>query len=612
MSPPNPPAREAGFLTRSLGVFQYTGRVVELVWTTSRGLFVAILALTLLGGLIPAGVAWVGKLIVDAVVLAVETGAEADRQQAVTWVLVEAGLVAARAGTTHGLAICNSLLRAQLGHRVNVLILDKARTLSLRDFEDSELYDKMTRARREASSRPLSLVKRSFGLVQNGLSLVTYGALLLGFSPWAVLLLAAAAVPAFVAETRFAGEAFRLFKWRSPETRKQMYLETVIAREDYAKEVKLLELGPLLVQRYRDLFAGLYKEDRDLTVRRGVWGYLLGLVSTVALYGAYGWIVLTTIARTISLGDMTMYLMVFKQGQSAFSAILSAIGGMYEDNLYLSNLYEFLEQPVDEERGEATVGVTPGDGIRLEDVGFTYPGAPTPALAGVTLHIQPGQRLALVGHNGSGKTTLIKLLTRLYEPTQGRVLLDGTPLAEWSGQALRARVGVIFQDFVRYQFKVGENIGVGDVEFVEDEARWREAAHKGMAQPFIEELPAGYATQLGRWFKDGRELSIGQWQKIALARAFMRRDADILVLDEPTAAMDAEAEAEIFQRLLDLTQDQIAVLISHRFSTVRMADHIVVLHGGRVVEQGAHASLMRNDAQYAKLFTLQARGYLEP
>ena len=377
MSPPNPPAREAGFLTRSLGVFQYTGRVVELVWTTSRGLFVAILALTLLGGLIPAGVAWVGKLIVDAVVLAVETGAEADRQQAVTWVLVEAGLVAARAGTTHGLAICNSLLRAQLGHRVNVLILDKARTLSLRDFEDSELYDKMTRARREASSRPLSLVKRSFGLVQNGLSLVTYGALLLGFSPWAVLLLAAAAVPAFVAETRFAGEAFRLFKWRSPETRKQMYLETVIAREDYAKEVKLLELGPLLVQRYRDLFAGLYKEDRDLTVRRGVWGYLLGLVSTVALYGAYGWIVLTTIARTISLGDMTMYLMVFKQGQSAFSAILSAIGGMYEDNLYLSNLYEFLEQPVDEERGEATVGVTPGDGIRLEDVGFTYPGAPT-------------------------------------------------------------------------------------------------------------------------------------------------------------------------------------------------------------------------------------------
>jgi ATP-binding cassette subfamily B protein len=611
VSPPNPPATDAGFLTRSLGVFQYTGRAVELVWTTSRGLFVAILALTLLGGLIPAGVAWVGKLIVDAVVLAVETGTEADRHQALVWVGLEAGLVALRAGTRHGLDVCNSLLRAQLGHRVNVLVLEKARTLSLRDFEDSELYDKMTRARREASSRPLSLVKRSFGLVQNGISLVTYGALLLSFSPWAVLLLALAAVPAFVAETRFAGQAFRLFKWRSPETRKQMYLEAVIAREDYAKEVKLLELGPLLVQRYRDIFSTLYGEDRDLTVRRGFWGYLLGLLSTAALYGAYGWIVLTTVARAISLGDMTMYLLVFKQGQAAFSAILSAIGGMYEDNLYLSNLYEFLEQPVDEERGEARQGAVPGDGLRLEGVGFTYPGASSPALRGVSLHIPFGQRLALVGHNGSGKTTLIKLLTRLYEPTEGRVLLDGTPLHEWHAPTLRARVGVIFQDFVRYQFKVGENIGVGDVQHVEDPERWAEAAQKGMAEPFIQELPEGYDTQLGRWFKDGRELSIGQWQKVALARAFMRRDADILVLDEPTAAMDAEAEAEIFQRLMDLTQDQIAVLISHRFSTVRMADRIVVLHGGHVVEQGDHASLMRNEGQYAKLFMLQARGYLE-
>ena len=613
MSPPasRPAQVEPGFLARSLGVFQYTGRAVQLVWTTSRGLFVALLVLTLVGGLIPAAVAWVGKLIVDAVVLAVETGAAADRQQALLWVGLEAGLVAARAGTRHGLDVCNSLLRAQLGHRVNVLVLEKARTLSLRDFEDSELYDKMTRARREASSRPLSLVKRSFGLVQNGISLVTYGALLLSFSPWAVLLLALAAVPAFIAETRFAGQAFRLFKWRSPETRKQMYLEAVIAREDYAKEVKLLELGPLLVQRYRDIFSTLYDEDRDLTVRRGFWGYVLGLLSTGALYGAYGWIVVTTVARSITLGDMTMYLLVFKQGQAAFSAILSAIGGMYEDNLYLSNLYEFLEQPVAEEKGTARVGAKPGDGVRLQGVGFTYPGATEPALERVDLHIRPGQRLALVGHNGSGKTTLIKLLTRLYEPTEGQVLLDGTPLSEWHGPSLRRRLGVIFQDFVRYQFQVGENIGVGDVEHIQDEQRWDQAAVKGMAAPFIRDMPAGYATQLGRWFKDGRELSIGQWQKVALARAFMRQEADILVLDEPTAAMDAEAEAEIFQRLLDLTQDQIAVLISHRFSTVRMADHIVVLHGGKVVERGDHASLMANDGQYARLFTLQAKGYLE-
>ena len=602
------PKDEVGFLQRSLGVFQYTGRAVELVWTTNKGLFVALLVLTLVGGLVPAGVAWVGKLIVDAVVAAVN--GEGSAREALTWVAVEAGLVAIRAGARHGLDVCNQLLRAQLGHRVNVLILEKAQSLSLVHFEDSEFYDKMTRARREASSRPLSLVKRSFGLVQNAISLVSYGALLLAFSPWAVLLLAAASIPAFIAETRFAGQAFRLFRWRSPETRKQMYLETVIAREDFAKEVKLLRLGPLLVQRYRDIFSTLYDEDRDLTVRRGFWGYVLGLVSTGALYGAYAWIVVTTAKKLISLGDMTMYLLVFKQGQAAFAAILNAIGGMYEDNLYLSNLYEFLEQEIPDEEGRATVGAAPGDGIRFEGVGFTYPGATTPALRGVDLHIRQGQRLALVGHNGSGKTTLIKLLTRLYTPQEGRILLDGTELGDWEGEALRQRIGVIFQDFVRYQFLVGENIGVGDVDRIEDEEQWAEAADKGMAAPFIEDFPEGYETQLGRWFKNGRELSIGQWQKVALSRAFMRAGADVLVLDEPTAAMDAEAESLIFQRLMDLTEDQIAVLISHRFSTVRMADRIVVLDGGELTEEGTHEELMALDGQYARLFNLQAQGYL--
>ena len=608
MAHPTPRNDDVGFLQRSLGVFQYTGRAVELVWSTNKALFVALLTLTIAGGLVPAAVAWVGKLIVDAVVAAVE--GEGTAEVALKWVAVEAGLVALRAGIRHGLDVCNQLLRAQLGHRVNVLILEKAQTLDLVHFEDSEFYDRMTRARREASSRPLGLVRKSFGVVQNAISLVSYAGLLFAFSPWAVLLLSVAAIPAFIAETRFAGQAFRIFKWRSPETRKQMYLETVIAREDFAKEVKLLRLGPLLVQRYREIFAGLYDEDRDLTVRRGFWGYVLGLVSTGALYGAYAWIVVTTAARTISLGDMTMYLLVFKQGQAAFSAILQAIGGMYEDNLYLSNLYEFLEQEVPSEDGTATVGVTPGDGVRFEDVSFTYPDSTTPAVQGLSLHIRPGQRLALVGHNGSGKTTLIKLLTRLYTPSSGRVLLDGTDLQEWQGEALRRRIGVIFQDFVKYQFLVGENIGVGDVDRIEDEPAWSSAADKGMAAPFIEEFPDGYNTQLGRWFKGGRELSIGQWQKVALSRAFMRTDADVLVLDEPTSAMDAEAEAQIFQRLMDLTQDQIAVLISHRFSTVRMADHIVVLDAGQLVEQGTHEELMALEGPYARLFTLQAQGYL--
>jgi ABC-type multidrug transport system fused ATPase/permease subunit len=588
-------------------VFQYSGRAVELVWTTSRGLTVVLVILSLVAGVLPALIAYVGKWLVDSVVAAASAGGESER--ALSFVALEAGLVAAMAATQRGITVCQSLLRARLGHRVNVIILEKALTLELRHFEDSEFYDKLTRARREASSRPLSLVMRTFGLVQNLISLVTYGALLLRFSPLAAGILVIAALPVFAAETRFSGQAFRLFRWRTPETRQQMYLESVIAREDSAKEVMLFGLGPTLLSRYDDIFRRLYREDRNLTLRRGGWGFLLGLVSTAAFYGAYAWIAIETAAAHITLGDMTMYVLVFKQGQSALSAALSAVGGMYEDNLYLSNLYELLETEVTPPAGDATAGALPGDGIRFEEVSFTYPGGDRPALERVSFHLPPGRKLALVGENGSGKTTLIKLLTRLYGPTEGRVLLDGTDLREWNIAALRGRIGVIFQDFVRYQFIAGENIGVGDVAALGEEARWREAAITGMSAPFIGELPEGYRTQLGRWFKDGRELSLGQWQKVALSRAFMRRDADILVLDEPTASMDAGAEALIFQHFRQVTERQMAILISHRFSTVRMADHIIVLAGGRILEKGSHDELVALGGHYSHLFSLQAAGY---
>ena len=601
------PPRERRRLRDFISIFQYSGRAVALVWTTSRLLTLLLVILSLVAGVLPALVAYVGKWLVDAVVAA--TASDGDGSRAMTFVLLEAGLIIGMAAVQRVISICQALLRAQLGHRVNVLILEKALTLELHHFEDSEFYDKLTRARREASSRPLSLVMRTFGLVQNIISLVTYGALLLGFSPLAVAVLAGASLPVFAAETRFSGEAFRLFRWRTPETRQQAYLETLIAREDSAKEVMLFGLGPTMLGRYDQIFRRLYVEDRNLTLRRGSWGFILGLLSSAAFYAVYAWIVLETAATHISLGDMTMYVLVFKQGQSALAAALSAIGGMYEDNLYLSNLYELLETEVAPARGSVTVGAQPGDGIRFEDVSFTYPGSDRAALEGVSFHLPPGRKLALVGENGSGKTTLIKLLTRLYEPTGGRIVLDGTDLAEWDITTLRNRIGVIFQDFVRYQFLVGENIGVGDVAALEEEPRWTEAAEKGMAAPFIAELPLTYKTQLGRWFKGGRELSLGQWQKVALSRAFMRQGADILVLDEPTASMDAGAEALIFQRFREVTENQMAIVISHRFSTVRMADHIIVLAGGRILEEGSHEQLVAHGGHYAHLFSLQAAGY---
>jgi ATP-binding cassette subfamily B protein len=585
--------------------FRHVPRTMQLVWRSSPAGTLVIAAFTLLGAVVPISIAWVGKAIVDAVVAR-------DRQVALRWVLVELALVAGQALVQRSLGLSRTVLGQRLAVDINVTILEKALTLDLRHFEDPVFYDQLTRARREASSRPLSVVNESFQLIQNALTLAGYVALLVRFSSLAVFGLVLAAIPATIAEMRFSNAAFRLRNWRSPDTRRLNYLEYVLANDDHAKEVKLFELGPLLLERYRSLGETFYQEDRQLAQRRAFWAYALSLLATGAFYACYAVMAIAAASGHLSLGNLTLYVVAFRQGQQAFQSVLSAVGSMYEDNLYMSNLWSYLGIPTGD-GGPARpppLPAAPEEGIRFEGVGFRYPGQQNFALRGINLFVPRGQSLALVGHNGAGKTTFIKLLTRLYEPTEGRILLDGRDLRDWPTAELRRRIGVIFQDFNQYQFKLRENVGVGAVEHLENEPRLRRAIERGGADEVVAALSAGLETPLGRWFQDGAELSGGQWQKIALARAFMREEADILVLDEPTAALDADAEHAVFERFRALAHGRTTILISHRFPTVRMADRILVLDGGRVMEEGTHPELLARGGRYAHLFTLQASGYL--
>ncbi len=588
---------------------RHSRQTFRLVWETSRPLCLAIVSLAVLAGVLPAGIAWVGRLIVDGVEKAIVMPAA--QQGVLQWVALELVLVLALHVSQRAYRTCSSLLGQLVAERVNERILERALALDLADYENPKVYDELTRARREASYRPLGHVEHLIGLGENAIAMLGLGAVLAVLSWWALLGLALAAVPAFVAELRFDADAFKLFSWKSEESRRQNYYELVITNAQHAKETKLFGLGSFFLEKYRAIFWKLWKEDRDLAVRRGLWGLALGEIGTLAFYAIYAAVALRAARHEISLGEMTMVLVAFRQGERALQQLLRHVSEVMEDRLYLATLLAFLNRRGDHANGHAaeTVGPTPGDGLRFEDVTFGYPGADKPVLDGITLHLPPRHKLALVGENGAGKTTLIKLMTRLYRPSSGRVLLDGLDLADWDEDALRKRIGVIFQDFVQYQLTVGENVGVGDSDAIEDTARLDEAVDKGGAREVIDALPKGYATQLGKWFDDGRELSLGQWQKIALARAFMRTSADILVLDEPTASMDAEAEAKVFSRFRQLTTDRTAVLISHRFSTVRMADRIAVLHDGKIVELGSHEELVAANGRYARLFTLQAQGY---
>jgi len=594
------------------GAFRYSGRAMALVWNASRALVIAIILLTVLTGLAPAAIAYIGARIVDSVLAAgeqIKAGGAAQFDTVLGWVALEALVVTLAAVAQRAIGFCQNILSQQLGHRVNVMILEKAQTLELRHFENADLYDKLLRAQREAASRPLTLTLRYAELARNVISLASFGVLLFQFSPWAVAILLLAGLPPFFSEMWFSRRAYWLFRERSPDLRMQSYLETVLARDDHIKETKLYRIGPMLLDRYRRIFQRVFAQERALDLRHNAWSLALGLLGTAAFYGAYGWVAASAVIGRITLGEMTMHLMLFRNGQGAVGSSLGAVRGIYDDNLYLSTLFELLDIPVKPRLGDVTRGTDARDGVRFENVRFDYPGQSAPALEGIDLHVKPGQSLALVGENGSGKTTLIKLLTGLYSPTGGRILLDGVDLQSWDEATLHGRIGVVFQDFARYQFTVGENIGAGDVGQFDNDVRWREAADRGLASRFIETLPQQFHTQLGKWFDEGRELSGGQWQKIALSRSFMREGADIVVLDEPTSAMDAAAEAEIFEHFRSRMRERIAILISHRFSTVRMADHIVVMEAGRIVERGNHEELMRKEGRYARLFSLQARGY---
>jgi ATP-binding cassette subfamily B protein len=608
-----------------------------LVWRSAPGGVVVLALVTVVASALPPFVAYVGKLIVDAVIAAgaAAPGIARDLAQsrAVRLVVIELGAIVAMAGCERVLTLVRQLVGLRLGIDLNVRILEKARHLELRHFEDPDFYDKLTRARREASTRPLSLIQSNFQVVRHGLTLAGYMALLVGFSGWMAVAVLAATIPAFIAEARFSGVAFRLRNWRSPDSRRLTYLEYVLANDEHAKEVKLFGLGPLLLGRYKQLAESFFVGDRRLAFRRAAWGYALSLLSTGVFYGCYALIVVATVRGRLSLGGMTLYLVAFRQGQQSFQAVLSALGGMYEDTLYMSNLFEYFAIPTSGDESEHVIAPTVEsepppvleEGIRFESVGFRYPVAqpvaPTGgengkgaterwALRGVDVFIPKGQSLALVGANGAGKTTFIKLLTNLYLPTEGRILLDGRDLRTWDEAALRRRIGVIFQDFNQYQLALRENVAFGSVEHLNDESRVGRAVEQGGARELVAGLSAGLETQLGRWFSAGVELSGGQWQKVALARAFMREEADILILDEPTAALDAEAEHAVFQRFRALAAGRTTILISHRFPTVRMADRILVLEAGRVVEDGSHAQLLAAGAGYARLFTLQASGYL--
>ncbi len=582
--------------------------LVRMVWDTSPPLVVATAVFRLLRALLPVAMLWISKLIIDGVVGWISRG---NGNLSSIWKLVALELALAIVSDILGRAntLCDSLLGDRFTNRVSVKLMEHATKLDLAQFEDPIFYDKLERARRQTTGR-LGLLASLLNICQDMLTLVSLSTGLIVFSPWLLVLLVAAVIPAFLGETHFTSLAYSILYKRTPERRRLDYLRFLGASAQSAKEVKIFGLGAHLSKHYDEVSSAILLENKEIAIKRATLGSALNLISTGGYYGAYVVVLTRTLAGAISLGSFTFLTGAFSRSRAYIEKILSGFNDISEQAVFLKDLFEFLAM-------EPTIRNLPNSlpaprpirrGFEFRNVAFAYPGSQKTVVQNISFTLHHHEKVALIGVNGAGKTTLVKLLARLYDPTEGQILLDGIDLREYDVEDLRREIGVIFQDYMRYDLSVLENIGFGKVESIHEQPRVELAAEKSLAKSLIDSLPNGYDQMVGRRFEGGVDLSGGEWQKIALARAYMR-DAQVLILDEPTATLDARAEYEVFRRFAELTFERMAVLISHRFSTVRMADRILVLADGSIKEQGTHEQLLSLGGRYAELFELQAAGY---
>ncbi|TKW66145.1 MAG: ABC transporter ATP-binding protein [Paracoccus denitrificans] len=591
---------------------------LRLVWKAAPALTLASMVLRLIRAVIPVTSLWIGKLIIDEVIRLVAldgpetltawfTGGEANHLMIL--VAAEFGLAILSDGLARLVSLIDSLLAERLTISLTMDLMEHAANLDLEDFEDAVFQDKLERARRQAAGR-MSLMGLIFQQLQDMLTVLTFAGGLIAYNPWLVVLLLLTLIPAFLGEAHFNAKNYNLDFGRTPERRELDYIRQVASWPDTAKEVKIFDLHRFLADRYRTLSEKFYTERRQIARSRAFWGVIFTAIGTLGYYTAYLWIVGATLAGALSIGDLTFLAGSFQRLRSLLNGLLTSFSTTAAQALYLEDLFEFfeVEPEITSDPGAIPVPETIREGFRFEDVGFRYPGATKWAVRNLTFTLRAGETLALVGENGAGKTTLVKLLARLYDPDEGRILLDGRDLRDYDLDSLRAAIGVIFQDFVRYSWTAADNIAVGRIEARADRPRIEAAAESAMADQVIAKLPEGYDQMIGKRFANGVELSGGEWQKLAIARAYMR-DAQVLILDEPTAALDARSEFEVFERFKELSAGKTAVLISHRFSSVRMADRILVLENGRVEAEGTHEHLMENGGRYRELFELQAAGY---